>query len=214
MCWKPHCNRRLDADHRVLFQERLERLEDGAATEEDWQAFMLAMGSEIWRSSIKTQLLGLDPFPGKKVVALLDHAQLAVRLGALELLEEAAGDDYWYDAWKTAAGEDNQEALERWKQWSGSPDAGQDRFSALTQEQIEVYLLDLISKNRSRAIRAMRKLEQGGAGAVKALRAFRLKNTELPDSGRRRIREVLYYPGASRQPASGQLRLGAPFGLW
>ena len=51
------------------------------------------------RADLVAAILALEPFPRADLAAALTDPQLAVRLGALEALEQAAGDDFGFDPW-------------------------------------------------------------------------------------------------------------------
>ena len=72
------------------------------------------------RPVIRATLVEAKVPPRADLVALLDHPALAVRLGALELLEELAGGDFSYNPWTAAASPENTAALARWHAWAGA----------------------------------------------------------------------------------------------
>jgi hypothetical protein len=65
------------------------------------------------RPLIRAKIIESETSPRAEMVALLDHPALAVRLGALELLEELAGGDLSYNPWTPAESPENTAALAR-----------------------------------------------------------------------------------------------------
>ena len=103
--------------------DRFARISGTDATVEDWQWTARSIADKALRSELRTALLLRDPYPRQELVALLNHEQLAVRLGALEILEEAAGDSFGLNPWASPTGEGadpaNEHALALWNRWAG-----------------------------------------------------------------------------------------------
>lgn len=143
------------------------------------------------RNNLRTTLLELDPFPSQSLVTLLSHPQLAVRLGALETLEEKAGGDFGFNPWATDESNDNIGPLARWNKWLGDG-ANSSDSSLLTTDQRHAYLRDLLADDNNRAARARRMLEADGLAAVGFLEEFLTQSTTLPAGSRAKIREAQY----------------------
>ena len=145
------------------------------------------------RGGIRSAILGLDPFPGKEFVALLSHPQLAVRLGALEMLEEKAGGDYGYNPWIAATDPDNEAPLALWEKWLDGDDSGKGGDSRLLDDaQRHGYLRDLLAGDADKSSRARRMLEADGLGAVGFLENFIIESVALPAGSRAKVREAQY----------------------
>ncbi|HBA83647.1 MAG TPA: hypothetical protein DCZ95_06085 [Verrucomicrobia bacterium] len=169
-------------------------LDQETIRDDQWATLVAAMGQKELRDSIRERLRTTSPFPRKALVGLLTNPRLAVRLGVMELLEEAAGDDFGLDPWSTdAAAPDREEALGAWQRWAEEETADAHRvFAALTTEQIDAYLRDLTAEKRERYLRAMRQLEQAGPQVQGAIEAFASAHPDMSPSARRRLREVEY----------------------
>lgn len=145
------------------------------------------------RSKIRSTLLALNPFPANDLVTLLSDPRLAVRLGALETLEEKAGGDFDFNPWEPPAAPDNEAPLARWQKWIGESDSTiNNPSSLLSDEQRHGYLRDLLADNRDRSARARRMLEADGLSAVGFLENFLKKSTTLPAASRTKVREAQY----------------------
>ena len=155
-------------------------------------ALMGYLGDTGKRKELHDKLLGLNPFPKKEFVKLLDEQSLAVRLGSLDILEELSGDSFGFDPWLAPQSPENTEAGRRWLSWADSKDASGKAATTFTPEQIAAYIRDLISSNRELSNRALRMLCNGGDDSFKALAAFVSAHPELPAGSRDRIRAAQY----------------------
>jgi cytochrome c biogenesis protein CcdA/HEAT repeat protein len=144
------------------------------------------------RSSVRLTILGLDPFPSAGLTELLSHADLAVRLGALELLEEKAGGDFGFNPWATPGSPENEGALARWKQWAGEKPGTTAKKDLFGDEQRRSYLHDLLGNDGDKSARARRMLEADGLGAVGFLESFLSSSPTLPTGSRAKVREAQY----------------------
>ena len=101
----------------------IRRLAGSGATTEDWIWASRQIADKQSRVEIRAAVQKRAEFPRADLVDLLSNEHLAVRLGALELLEEAAGDGYGFNAWASPSGEGadpgNEHALEIWRNWAG-----------------------------------------------------------------------------------------------
>ncbi|MCU0780010.1 MAG: hypothetical protein MUF04_02785, partial [Akkermansiaceae bacterium] len=100
-------------------QEALERLRHGAPDVATLAEVLPLLPQPAHRELIRAKTVNAKPPPRAELVALLEHPYLAVRLGALELLEELAGTDHAFNPWQPAATPDNSAALARWRAWAG-----------------------------------------------------------------------------------------------
>ena len=178
----------------AAFNDVLSKLDAGGVPVERWPDIARWMSAPEKRKELRERVLRLSPFPRSTVVDLLSHGELAVRLGALEVLEELAGDTFGFDPWhdaETAAA--NDAALTAWRGWAGRPaEPVKAVFAALTREQIDACLRDLVSGHRERSLRAMRMFEQAGGDAAGALADFLAAHPDLPADARQRVKEARY----------------------
>lgn len=176
------------------YADLLKLFETGKIPVEKWPDIMNALGDREKRDQLHDAIFTLKPFPQKELTDLLEHKMLAVRLGALELLEEHIGDTFGFDPWLDVSSADNNtEALELLRKWKADDEKNaRSRFSALTTEQISSYIQDLISGDRTRSIRARRMLEQGGENTARSLTKFLSENADLSEGAVKQITELQY----------------------
>jgi len=174
----------------------------------DWVNLLVAMGSPAWRQEVRRMMLELDPFPAAKLVEHLEHPRLAVRLGAVELLEERAGDSLDFDPWQPG-GEASVEALRKWQEWAQQPagEATRRSYAAITLADIAECLDDLASADWARAARARRRLLSGGDGTVAAAAAYLERNPGLPAGTVQLLREVQFAACLQKAPTVDGERL-------
>ncbi|MCW1924569.1 HEAT repeat domain-containing protein [Luteolibacter arcticus] len=150
------------------------------------------------RSSVRLTILSLEPFPSAELMNLLSHADLAVRLGALELLEEKAGGDFGFNPWNSPGSPENEGPLARWKQWTGEKPGTAGKRDLFGDEQRRSYLHDLLGNDSDKSARARRMLEADGLGAVGFLETFLSSSATLPTGSRAKVREAQYQIVLSR----------------
>ena len=170
---------------------QLDRMEQGQLPPEEWPALLGALGDPDRQKAVHDRMLRLQPFPRAAIVAALTHTNLAVRLGALDLLEEVAGDAFGFDPWDPDnAG--NLRARERWQDWAGgtSTQVVAAVYAALTAERTAAYLADLASDNSDRVQRARRMLSAGGPALLEPLTRALTEHPEWPAGVRSRVREI------------------------
>ena len=162
-------------------------------TKETLAAALPLLADPAVRGNVRSTLLGLNPFPAADLVALLSDPRLAVRLGALETLEEKAGGDYDFNPWSPPAAPENEAPLARWQKWLGES-GGKDSAatSLLSDDQRHGYLRDLLADDRDRSARARRMLEADGLSAVGFLENFLTNSATLPAGSRAKVREAQY----------------------
>ncbi|MEI6605468.1 MAG: HEAT repeat domain-containing protein [Verrucomicrobiota bacterium] len=151
------------------------------------------------RPMIRAALLNAKSPPRAELVALLDHPTLAVRLGALELLEELAGGDLSYNPWTPAASPENAAALARWHAWAGQAADARHSGTLFSEDQRRSYLRDLLAEDSDKASRARHMLEAEGLSAVGFLESFLNDTPTLPVGSRARVREAQYQITLARQ---------------
>ncbi len=160
----------------------------------DWAAMARGLGKMETRTATLDELRTVQPFPAAAWVALLDHADLAVRLGALEVLEDLAGNDQGYDAWQTDPAE-RAESLQRWRTWA-STGAGKGTNVAaaanLQPEQLQDYLQDILGGDASKVERAMSRLHPYAPQAIGAIENFLASQKSLQEGAKGRLKEAQY----------------------
>jgi cytochrome c biogenesis protein CcdA/HEAT repeat protein len=162
-------------------------------TKETLAAALPLLADPAARGNVRSTVLGINPFPAADLVALLSDPRLAVRLGALETLEEKAGGDYDFNPWSPTAAPENEAPLARWQKWLGESGDDADRPSSLLNEdQRHGYLRDLLADDRDRSARARRMLEADGLSAVGFLEDFLANSATLPAGSRAKVREAQY----------------------
>ncbi len=183
------------------YPELKELLKQKTIPADKWPAIMLALGTERGRDELHDHIVARRPVPHAALITMLDDSRLAVRLGALEILEELTGNSFGFDPWlDNAAVATNREAVKKFKEHFGSEDAGTAVYAALTREQLDAYIRDLITGDRERMTRARRMLESGGEDSARALLEFLEDHEDLPAGARKRIKEMQY---ALYLPATG-----------
>lgn len=150
------------------------------------------------REGIRNTLTEAKERPVQNLVSLLGHPLLAVRLGALEILEEWAGGDLSYNPWAAGDSPENSAALVRWNAWAKDP-VKPNTGGIFSQEQRSGYLQDILSDDADKATRARRMLQVEGLSAVGFLEEYLLKTPGLTPGYRARIRQAQYQITLSRQ---------------
>jgi cytochrome c biogenesis protein CcdA/HEAT repeat protein len=145
------------------------------------------------RNIVRDRLV--ESLPVVELVGLLKHNSLAVRLGALELLEEKAGGDFEFNPWNAPELPENVGPLARWAQWAADGHGKKDGAPAkalLGDDQRRGYLRDLLGQDNDKASRARHMLETDGLGSVTFLEDFLTATPALPAGGRARVRQAQY----------------------
>jgi HEAT repeat protein len=159
---------------------------------DQWSALVSSLSKPEHRLKLLPLLLALDPFPATEIVSLLEHRLLSVRLGAIELLEELTGKAYDYDPWCFIT-DGNVKPLLKWKAWTKNTETEKKAvYSAITEEEFQKHIRDLISPNRERSLRARRLLTQGGIDISRMLSVFLESNKGLNQLSANQIQEVQY----------------------
>lgn len=152
------------------------------------------LGKMETRTATLDELRTVQPFPAAAWVALLDHADLAVRLGALEVLEDLAGSDQGYDPWQTDPAE-RAESLQRWRTWAATGAGKGTNVAAaanLQPEQLQDYLQDILGGDATKVERAMSRLHPYAPQAIGAIENFLASQKSLQDGARGRLKEAQY----------------------
>jgi cytochrome c biogenesis protein CcdA len=183
-----------------------------------WPHLLENLGSKEHQAAVRELVFSLEPFPAAQLVARLTHEKLAVRLGALELLEDAAGETFGFDPWlDEPAGGANAAALERWNQWAATGAASASASApSLTEETFRGLAIEIMSGQRERAERAMARLEAFGLHAIARIELFLEQQPALEPGPRAALKAAAYrlalLPVMPRRAValSRDLALGAP----
>ncbi len=150
------------------------------------------------RAAIHSTLIESNQAPRSELVSLLGHPMLAVRLGALEILEEMAGGDFSYNPWAPADSPENAAAVARWQVWAKDPGSPPSK-GIFSDDQRRGYLQDILGDDADKATRARRMLEAEGLSAVGFLETFLARTPALNAGHRARVREAQYQITLARQ---------------
>lgn len=175
--------------------DRLKRISTTVEKQEDWLWAARQLDDPHTREGLRQALAKRESYPRKELVALLTHPQLAVRLGALELLEQAAGNSFQFNPWSIPDTEDaeaNLSSLKAWNDWAGLTGEISSTGLILTDEQTQTYLRDVISGNSERKRRAIRMLDPHSMVAVAEIQEFLVANPGLPPSSHLSLKEAQY----------------------
>ncbi len=175
-------------------------LRTGKATAEQWANAMSKLSDIEWRPKIEEALNKRKNYPKQSLVLLLEHPQLSVRLGAIELLEDVSGGDFGYNPWINPwakpgekGAETNAEALKLWKQWASNDAKVLDKKSSkLSAEKVQLYIQQLLSDDRSRIARAIRMLKSDNFNAVASIQQFLTDHPELPKNKAAQLKQAQY----------------------
>ena len=158
-----------------------------------WPLVLEALGQKDQARVVRSLVRNMKPFPAKPLVALLGHPLLAVRLGALDLLEEAAGEDFGFDPWREEpASGANAGALAKWQAWveSGTPAAKPE--AALNDDTFRAAAMEIMSGDRARAERGVQRMEAFGLGAVARVENFLTAQADLEPAPRAQLKAAQY----------------------
>lgn len=174
-------------------ETHLLKIEEGELSKEEWVEAVSALSQPALRSKIEKAISARKSFPRKQLVSLLSHPQLIVRIGALELLEDAAADDFQFNPWsEPGKNDDNQLSINRWNQWAGSKTNIQKKTAKIAPEQMSLYIQQILSDDRQRSERAVRMLENNNFHAVSTIQTFILEHPELPLAKRAQLKKAQY----------------------
>lgn len=188
-------------------QEALDRLRHGAPDVATLAEVLPLLPQPQHRPLIRSKTVEARPPPRAELVALLEHPYLAVRLAALELLEELAGTDHAFNPWQSVTTPDNAAALDRWRAWAGKKEAQAATARVFSDDQRRSYLRDIMAEDADKAARARRMLEADGFAAIGFLETFLADTPTLSPGARTRIREAQYQILLARQIGDGAAEL-------
>lgn len=176
-----------------------ERFNSGSRDVETLSVVLPQLARQDRRERIRKTIVDSKSPPRSELVILLEHPQLAVRLGALEILEALAGSDHSYNPWAPADCAENRASLTRWKAWAGEPATASSNAVLFSADQRQGYLRDLLGEDADKAARARHMLSAEGLAAVGFLDQFLNHHPTLPPIGRSRVREAQYQITLERQ---------------
>lgn len=168
---------------------KLRKAPFGSLTAEELAEFVTLTAEAATRPLAEEILKEKKEFPAGLFVPLLRHPLLAVRLGALQLLEDHAGEAFGFDPWAEAPSA-NSDALIRWEAWAAG--AQTPRSAASDPEALAGRINDLLSPDTIRSQRGFRALLREGPAAAEAAARFSDLNPSLPPEQRSRLRELRY----------------------
>ncbi|WP_395736445.1 cytochrome c biogenesis protein CcdA [Prosthecobacter sp.] len=164
--------------------------EDGLKpTPEQWAVVCEACGLHV---SLRSYASMVKPFPSEITVGLLTHPMFAVRMGALEILEERTNQDSLFDPW---APEDpkSQEALKLWQAWAtGKTPAEAQAVPAFDEARMRVYLVDVVGNDVGKQERAFEAMAKSGMQSVKFLEQYLHDTPQLSDGVRAKVKQAQY----------------------
>jgi len=176
-----------------LSLDQLESYRANGVPDDKWTPLMETMGNEENAAAVRSLIKDAKPFPAAKLVAVLESKRLAVRLGALDLLEDAAGETFGFNPWQEEpATGPNADALVRWKAWAEKGVVSVGKVAPLTDETFRVIAQEIVSGNRERAERAMLRLDGYGLAAVAHIEAFLKSRPDTGDSARAALKAAEY----------------------
>lgn len=177
-------------------------LASGRASADQWHKALSAMDISDIRGRILDMAGRLSPGDIKILSACLGDKQLAVRLGALDLLEEVNDTIIGFDPWADSDSSGQQDLLGQWLRWA---DAGQGPSATaveLTRDKFDRHLQNLIGDDPQRSRRALQALVRGGQRAARLIEDYFQTHPALDTRALRRIKEVQY---ALSIPSAGGL---------
>jgi hypothetical protein len=185
---------RIVADHwSALEIDRLiTALATGQASADQWRKGLSAMDNSDIRHRMLALSERLSPGDIKTLTACLGHGQLAVRLGALDLLEQVNDTIIGFDPWGDPQSGEQQDLLKRWRQWADSGESPSALSSELTREKFDRRIQDLIGDDPQRSRRALQVLGRGGQHAARFIVDYFQAHPTLDTNALRRIKEVQY----------------------
>ncbi len=196
---------------------QIEQFRKSGIPDQEWPALLESLGREEPGKAARALIVSQKPFPAPKLVELLSHSKLAVRLGALDLLEDAAGETFDFDPWQESpAGGGNEMALLRWRAWSIQGAEPAKNSATLSNETFRTLAMEIVSGQRERSERATQRLESYGTSAIAHLEAFLRAEPGLAGGPRAALKAAEYRivlrRALPKQAAalSRQLAFGAP----
>lgn len=161
---------------------------------EQWAVVCEACGLH---PSLRGYAAEAKPFPAVISAGLLTHPQFAVRMGALEVLEERTGQDSSFDPWQPDS-DASKAALKLWQDWAVRQEGGKVETTpppatpAADEAKLRGYLVDLVGNDVSKQERAIESLAQSGMRAVAFLEQYLHDTPQIAEGTRGRIKQAQY----------------------
>lgn len=166
------------------------REDDLKPTPEQWAVVCEACGLHV---GLRGYAAAAKPFPSEITVGLLTHPQFAVRMGALEILEERTNQDSTFDPWapKNAT---SQEALRQWQAWATGkkPTEEPKAVPAFDEARMRVYLVDFVGNDVGKQERAFESMAQAGMKSVAFLEQYLHDTPQLTEGVRAKVKQAQY----------------------
>lgn len=169
----------------------IDDLKTGRATLDQWRTVLLAMNNLNVKRTLHLITATLSEQDRQNLAACLGDERLAVRLGALDLLEELNSGPPPFDPWAAPQEPEQKHALELWDQWARSG-SGETRQDVMTLQDFDRYIRDVIGDNPDRSRIAMHVLYTGGKNVARWLSGYLKTHPKLNENALRRIKEIQY----------------------
>ncbi len=166
------------------------REDDLKPTPEQWAVVCEACGLHV---GLRGYAAAAKPFPSEITVSLLTHPQFAVRMGALEILEERTNQDSTFDPWSPLEAK-SQEALKLWQAWAtGKKPVEEPKVApAFDEARMRVYLVDVVGGDVGKQERAYEAMAQSGMQSVAFLEQYLHDTPQLTEGVRAKVKQTQY----------------------
>ncbi len=181
------------AQEQETTSEILERISTETEKRQDWIWVVTQLKDPQLREQINLAIAERKHYPRQELVSLLTQSKLAIRLGALELLEQAAGTSYEFNPWAKPGEKSDATAIKAWRDWAGLTGPVNTAGPLLSDEQLQAYLRDIISGDSDRKGRAIRMLTPHSMKGVTAIQEFITSNAGIPRSKLLSLKEAQYH---------------------
>jgi cytochrome c biogenesis protein CcdA/HEAT repeat protein len=166
------------------------REDDLKPTPEQWAVVCEACGLHV---GLRSYAALAKPFPAEITVGLLTHPQFAVRMGALEILEERTNQDSTFDPWSPTDPK-SQEALRQWQAWATGKKTEEEPKAepAFDEARMRVYLVDIVGGDVGKQERAFEAMAQTGMKSVAFLEQYLHDTPQLTEGVRAKVKQAQY----------------------
>ena len=164
----------------------------GHATKSQWRKALRAMKDSKIRLQMRPVSAHLTSEDLINLSSCLSDWSLAVRLGAIELLEGVNDRISGYDPWQNPYSEAQKIIIKRWRAWAATGEIIREKDTPLTQADFDRCIRNLISNEPERVRKAMQTLEKGGEYTSRLIIDYLKKNPEIDENALRLIKEIQY----------------------
>lgn len=168
------------------------KIDSGEAGKKQWRKVLFAMGHKDVRRALEEMLGNLTDQDRAVLVSCLSDRALAVRLGALDLLEDLNDGITGYDPWQPLNSDVQKEALARWSAWAGGARERTVSGDDFTRNDFDRLLGRLIGEETHRSASALRKLYREGEKAEQWLKEYLDRQPSLTENALQRVKEAYY----------------------